>query len=145
MSGLDHERLPEVIRQVRAAYHARGYSDWDIGNGLCEDFARDVLDQWLGDDWIRREGQGFLTVETGNFIIHDGDDLPIDWDWKLLDEAWGIQPPAGLSKWKLQSLAEDCPPHVWITVGRTHHDVETPDGVPSFFDLPFFRRHLDHL
>ena len=34
----------------------------------------------------------------------------------------------------------EVPLHVWVQVGDTHHDVERPDGVSCFLDLPHFQR-----
>lgn len=136
--------LPGIIVSLRSEYEARGISTYEIGNGLCDDFARDVLERWIGEDWILRDGQGFEHLETGNFIVWD-DGCAMDWDWPLMARHWGISPPVGIAPDVLVSMAQIEPGHVWISAGGRHYDAEHPQGVASFFELMFFRRWMDSI
>lgn len=129
------QKIANAIRQVRKKYidEARANSYWDINNGLCDDFARDVA-KILGG-----ETDALYSVENGNFSV-DGDALSGDWDWDLLETKWGIKPGLGLKKNQTAAIDFGC--HVWLTNGTLHYDAECPDGVSNFFDLPIFRRHI---
>lgn len=140
----DPVHLPAIIVALRAEYEARGITAYDIGNGLCDDFARDVLSRWVGEDWIMRDGQGFEHLETGNFIVWD-DGCAMDWDWALMERHWSITPPEGVAPDVMLSMAQIEPGHVWISTGGRHYDAEHPEGVPSFFELMFFRRWADSI
>ncbi len=133
--------LPDIIRSMVVEYEAKGVKERDIGNGWCDDFARDVLERWIGDDWIFKDGKGFDYVETGCFVIREGHDA-IDWDWDLLAKHWDITPPQQHSMETLVEVATWEPGHMWITAGKRHYDAESPEGVDSFFELKFFRRWL---
>lgn len=129
------QQIAAAIRQIRDLYIAdgRASSYWEINNGLCDDFAREVA-VILGG-----ETDAIFSVENGNFAV-DGDAFSGDWDWDLLETRWGIKPGVGLKK--NQAAAIDFGGHVWLTDGTLHYDAECPDGVASFFDLPIFRRHV---
>lgn len=138
----DSTTLPTAIRTMRDRYAARGVTAYAIGNGLCDDFARDVLELWIGEDWMGRDGEGFDFVETGNFVVREGNDA-MDWDWPLLAAHWNMAPPDDVDPDVLTNVAQHEPGHVWIAVDGRHYDAESPDGVASFLDLNFFRRWLD--
>lgn len=136
-------RLPEIILSLRKAYNDRGISTRDIGNGECENFIYDVLYQWIGNDWIHREGNEFQTVETANFLNQADDYAKIDWDWNLLKTYWNMSPPPGVTPEQIKLVAQHEPTHIWLTVGTKHYDAEAPNGVNSFFELPFFKRWIN--
>lgn len=137
----DVAALPGLITTLRDEYAQRGISAYDVGNGHCDDFARTVLERWLGEDWMMLDGNGCEHVETGNFLVWD-DGCPIAWDWELLERHWSIRPPEGVDPDVLRILAEIEPGHVWIAAGGRHYDVDHPEGVDSLFELMFFRRWI---
>lgn len=130
--------LSEAIKQVRKQYIASGQakSFYEINNGLCDDFADDVIALMGGykEDLTELGNENFMIGLDGDKC---GDDV---WDWKLLKKHWGITPPAGLAKSDVNNMGFGG--HVWIVSGQMHYDAECPDGVASFFDLPLFRRHI---
>lgn len=134
--------LTAAIQSVRARYHAEGSSDWDIGNGLCEDFAFDVLELCLGEDWSKLDGakgSSFATWETFQIMI----DLA-EWDWPLIDRLLGNRAPSPDTRAAWDIVATEMyPMHVWIEFEGRCYDCEHPDGVSSFFELNFFRRKFD--
>ena len=129
------QQIAAAIREMRSEYigKAKAISYFEINNGLCDDFARDVAKALGG------ETDKLYSVENGDFAV-DGDAFAGDWDWDLLETHWGIKPGLGLKK--NQAHAIDFGGHVWLTDGTLHYDAECPDGVSSFFDLPIFRRHV---
>ena len=137
----DTALLPAIITDLRDEYAAQGITAYDIGNGHCEDFAREVLRRWIGEEWIYLEGRdaGFQTLETLNLIHPDSG----DWDWALLARCWNTMPPAGIDPTVLTGVAQCEPSHVWITTGGHHYDVDHPEGVDTHFELMFFRRWID--
>lgn len=130
--------LPEIIRQTVADFNAKGIPTSEIGSGWCGEFADTVLDRWIGDDWVHKDGTSFQNVETNSFFRYDEDDNALGWDWQLLKKHWQIEPPASDEVMNIVMGGS----HVWITTGGKHYDAEAPDGVQSFFDLPFFKRWI---
>lgn len=130
--------IAETIRHLRARYIADGdaASYYAINNGLCAEFADDVI-ELLG-------GYSDHLCEYGpeNFMMGiDGDPFENHvWDWALLSKHWGISPPVGLNREEMDCIAFGG--HIWISDGNLHYDAECPDGVASFFDLPLFRRYI---
>jgi hypothetical protein len=116
---------------------------FEINNGMCEDFAQDVLKQ-LG--WREHElpaDSPLQVVETANFQV-EGDDFP-RWDAKLLRRYWSIKRPEGRTWLELNRI--DYGQHTWLAAhtGATawlHFDAECVEGVSSFFELPLFRRYI---
>lgn len=135
-NGRPAEALTRMIAAVRDRYHHAGRSDWDIGNGLCEDFAHDVLEAWAGADWRRREwGDGrWGTLETANLMTVED-----EWDWPLIENRYGSALD-GLDRTIIDRIARIGPSHVWIEFEGRCFDCEHPEGVESPFALEFFRR-----
>jgi hypothetical protein len=132
---------PTIIRQLVTEYAQKGVSVEKIGSGWCEDFANNVLERWIGPDWVHQDGKGkFDCLETDGFYKYNENYDPLDWDWKLLKQYWGVSPPKGMSRSQLKKMIGAN--HVWIATGGKHYDAEAPDGVHSFFDLPFFLRWI---
>ena len=111
---------------------------WKLNNGYCEDIA---------DYFI-----GIIGGETQDtYIIDDG------WFWsgdKISDletktgEYWNVknlkkygEPPFGWEN--LNKL--DLHGHVWVYSNGKHYDVETPNGVDNFWNLPIYKRQLKGL
>lgn len=139
--NIDTSNLPKIINSTRKAYNDRGISTYDIGNGECENFIYDVMRQLKRDDWV--EGSEFQIVETLNFVIQTDEYEIIDWDWDLLKKHWNMSPPDGVTLEQMKLLAQYHPTHVWLTVDTKHYDAEAPNGVNTFFELPFFKRWID--
>lgn len=129
------QSLSTVIRQIRTQYvqQLKAFSYYSINNGLCEEFALEVLAE-VGDA---------AYTDVCNEVYQCGlDGSPQKnekWDWKLL-EALGIRPPSEFPLEVLDQLPFGS--HVWITDGQKHYDAECPEGVSSFFELPLFKRYL---
>lgn len=130
--------LSEAIKQVRQQYIASGQakSFYEINDGLCDDFAAEVIAMMGG------YGESMSELSNENFMTGlDGDECGDDvWDWELLKKHWGITPPGGLTKSDVNAMVFGG--HVWIVSGQMHYDAECHDGVASFFDLPLFRRYI---
>lgn len=132
---IERRQISQAIVRMRDKYIATSaaQSHWEINNGLCDDFASDVVAELgLGGDK--------LYDICGENLMVDGVDSDGLWDWKLLQKYWDIAPPAGLTKKQVSNI--EFGGHVWLTDGKIHFDAECPDGVQSFFDLPVFRRYI---
>lgn len=121
-------RISEAVESLREDYVEHGFAQsyYEINNGQCEDFAMDLLKK------LRSITTDVHELFNGSFMTGDG------WDWKLLKDAWGIEPPAGLSADEVDQF--NFGGHVWVEVGGLHFDAEAPEGVASFFELPIFKR-----
>jgi hypothetical protein len=143
MQPLTHEQFASAIHTVRERYIAQGETLWSIGNGLCENFAYDVLQIVVGDDWMLLEGtdgRRWQTLDTDNLITPQSG----DWDWDLLAASYGTTVEQS-SRAALNYIAALGPAHIWIWFDGRHYDCEHPSGVSSHFDLCFFKRYLDLL
>lgn len=147
------EILPSLIREVRERMLQEGLVKTlpEINSGLCEDFALDVASLFS-----ERTGlpQDTLTdFEVVNFIKIDpvtgfAYDAGGPFDRELLAEHWpGVRPPDGLDWDDLDRLSADAGfsagTHVFMFAEGRFYDAEAPEGVESFFDLPFFMRVVE--
>lgn len=126
--------LPDVIRQLAKKYIKYGdaKTPQGINSGLCESFAADIEDLMPGID--------ILAVEEV-MVGYDGDPSGNDkFDWALLKKHWGSEPPEGLSSKDIDRMTIGG--HFWIHHQGRHYDAECPDGVKSFFELPYFERQI---
>lgn len=100
----------------------------DINRGDCENFGFEVVEHW----------PSAYTVGVEEFQLDD------KFDWGLLsNDHWKITVPANFTVEQIDS--KRLGGHVWIVDGNKHYDAECPDGVDSFFDLPYFQRQLNYL
>lgn len=131
--------ITQIIREVRDEFLTKGKASsfWHINDGLCSDFAREVLETLPGGV---NGKHGFRDVENLSFM-NTSEGEGESWDWNLLREHWGITTPDGLSKAEFESISFG--QHVWITDGSMHYDAECPEGVKDFFDLPIFKSYID--
>lgn len=135
-STLPASVISAAVKALRAEYIAAGRapSYFEINNGLCEDFAEELVKR-LRAMHGRRED--LFTVCNQNFFKTDDSE---NWDAALLKKHWTMAPPEHFT-WELLNTV-DFGYHVWLTSGGRHYDAECPEGVDSFFDLPLFRRYL---
>lgn len=133
--------ITTAINETLATYIKQGETPYSIGNGLCEDFAFDVLKAVFGPQWMHAEGKSdWQTFCTEQFLTTNAAGLPC-WDWGLLQHSWGINMPEA-SRSQFDAFAPLGPSHVWIHFQGRHYDCEHPEGVHSFLDLNFFKRWL---
>lgn len=145
--------LPSLVRHIRDGMIEDGLaaSAEAINAGLCGDLATDVFfrfEEWTGlprDRITDLDVTCFIQVdpETG-FSYEDGGPF----DRALLAEHWpGVVPPEGMDWDSLDRLSEDAGfsagTHVFLYSDGLFYDAEAPDGVASFFDLPFFGRVIE--
>lgn len=132
--------VTRAIIEVRDEYlrARRAASAWEINNGLCSEFARDVLGMLGGMD-----GR-VIPVWTGDLMIGPDPESPVlgRWDPLLVQRKWGISPPAGLGWQEIDAM--HLGNHIWLASGGRHFDAECPHGVEDFFYLPIFRRRIMH-
>lgn len=124
------EELTTAIHEVLARYLEKEVSSvLELNNGLCDDFAGDVLihlNRW--------ESDGFFVIGYDGVDMHD----PV---W--MSQFWpGSKPPPGLQWHDLVSLEMYETSHVWLALHDRHYDADVPEGVDNMFDLPVFRRNL---
>lgn len=126
------QAVTRVIHDLRNRYLKQGLakSYFTINNGLCEEFAEDVVTR------LSSAEKTLFTLCNQQLQV-EGEDT---WDQALLEGYWGISPPEHFT-WNTLS-AVNFGYHVWVTCGKRHYDAECPAGVDSFFDLPLFRRCL---
>lgn len=129
--------ITEVIKTLTERYISehRFSCAADINRGECENFAQDVVSQVYGGNVY---GVEEFQTSAGGF------------DWGHLTKEWNIAPPEGFSATDIDALKLGG--HLWViqrirsasyhTVTNRHYDCECPEGVDSFFELPFFKRQL---
>jgi len=116
---------------------------WDINNGLCADFAADLISKLGGynDSIFELSGDMFFNFR----------------DVEFAKENWGLITETEYGVWSDKMLdLYGCPPinihnlkdelaHVWVFCDGKHYDAETPEGVTNWFQLPFFQRYWNIL
>lgn len=132
--------ISRVIRETVAEYVEQGQapSAYQINNGLCESFARDVITKLGG------ESDTLYDIGAENFTVGG---LGDEWDDGLLARYWPkCVPTHGLSWEDLRRRGwHSIPAHVWIVYNKRHYDSECPEGVDNFFELPLIRRIMQRL
>lgn len=129
--------ITDVIKKIRDQYVRSGaaVSYYEINNGLCDDFAEDVVNELGG--YIKNT---LFTISAEQFTLN-GEGT--EWDVKLLSEHWkSCRPTHGL-EWK--DIKHKIPSHVWVVFNNRHYDAECPDGVDNFFELPLLRRGMENI
>lgn len=123
--------ITQAIETLRQNYLEEGLAKdaYAINNGLCEDFATDLMDRLAhptGLDMLCNES--FMTPDHTS------------WDWALLEKHWNIVPPAGLTQRQVDEVGFGG--HAFLVFEGRFYDAECPQGVHSFFDLPLFQKPL---
>lgn len=146
LSNLIIKKRDEYVEQFSLASYS------EINDGLCTSFADDIIaemkEMFGGDvpDIQDIEIANFLEVDSETGLINDSGS---PFDKGLISEFWpNVTPPEGLD-WqamdRLSELAEYGPgTHVFIEMDGLFFDSECPSGTNNFFELPFFRRMIDH-
>ena len=106
----------------------------NINNGLCTEFATDVINLLGGETDI------LYGVTNCNFTKNNGTHY-YNWDYKLLEESYNMKPPNNLTWTELCNTHFS--DHYWIHYNKKFYDAECPYGVNNFFDLPIFKRNLE--
>lgn len=135
---MNERELTKSILQLRDEWVKSGTpSYWAINNGNCESFAEDVIDHLL-----KVCGKEAESCE----IISDGYLLDVDekWDETEAERELGRQVtlPEGITWDDLNNIPFGS--HYWLFYNGRHYDAECPKGVDSFFDLPLYKRYIDH-
>lgn len=102
-----------------------------INRGHCEEFANIVIQKMGGiNDYL-------YTLNQSNFFVYNSKDVNKG-SWNLYElKKYNIKFPKGLD---LNSFWVGT--HVWIYYKGKHYDAESPSGVESFIDLPFFTFYI---
>jgi len=133
----DCTSLPDAIRWMGQHYinSGRAVSLCQINNGLCDAFARDVIDLMGG------ETSSLFEMDAGNLSVNGEDD---EWDQELLRKYWPACRPTHGVTWQ-QANEYGLPRHVWIVYNNRHYDAECPQGVDNIFALPLVRRAMQRI
>jgi len=138
------EIAPEAFRQaLQAALEKLQRIEWidcpaRINDGLCNEFAREVLAAF-GLQWFERTPE--LRVLSTKWFYGD-DDRTLDLD-RLRAEGVPVPDDVPVSDRKLSYELGSV--HYWVSYRGRHYDSETMDGVDHFLELPFFQRIVERL
>lgn len=115
---------------------------WDINNGLCVDFADDLVAEMGGEN----DEQFVLTT-----------DMFLDSDMGIADEWEGEKKETEFGIWSLRLLdlyghpkvplekIDHLPHHHWVCYNKKHYDAECPNGVNTWVELPIFKRFFNRI
>lgn len=135
------KQVAEAIQaQVVEYWNKYSATPWDINNGLCDEFAEDVVSKFSCD---RDE----LFTLSFFEITNTGDDDWTDFYEKSI-EPFNLSPTRGLSKQQLLDVlfnnADQS--HVWVVLKKgdryIHFDAEIPSGVDNPFKLPTYDKFM---
>jgi hypothetical protein len=132
---MENYNIEDVIQSIRNRYIEEKLvnSYYDINNGLCTEFAEDVINLLGG------ETDELYGITNCNFT-KDSNSHIYNWDERLLEDYWNISPPLDLSWDDLRNIYFG--DHYWIVYNKRHYDAECPEGVDNFFNLPIFKRTI---
>lgn len=130
--------LTQAIKNKVAEYLQQGHApnEFRINNGLCEDFAEEVVDELGGetDDFFTIWGIELTKVGSDGFADQQ------NWDRELVQRISPKSHPTHNLTW--DDVDGDIPNHCWIVLNGRHYDAECPEGVDNLFDLPICRRTI---
>jgi len=110
---------------------------WDINNGLCSDFANDVIAA-MGDKGYELTDDMFFNTRDLEFARENwGEVIETKygvWSKKMLDLY-------GYPSVPLENIKEEAS-HAWIFYNGKHYDAEAPQGVDKWYDLPLMKKWL---
>lgn len=136
VSESSDKNISHIIQLISKEYEEEYQtSTWDINNGLCEDFAQDVIEKMGGynDNLFEVAGDMFFNMRDPEFALENwSDTLETDygvWGVNLLKK-WGYPPNVNLED------VDDELNHTWIYYNGKHYDAEAPNGVRKWYDLP---------
>ncbi len=143
----EHSVTPQImsatIRRVADEYVADGSVAclYDIGNGHCENFAYDVLDQ-LHDYGVDPHAIG----DPSGVQVYGTEDFWEDDFYVSTDRirAAGETLPPNVPEETLKQVLGGAT-HVWLKFQDRYYDAEAPEGVERFLELPFFARYIEDL
>lgn len=137
------KNISEVIKEISKQYcEENNCTLWDINNGLCEDFANDVIFEMGGynDSIYELAGDMFFNVRDIDYAKENWDNILETefgiWGIGLL-EYWGYPENVDITK------VNDELCHTWVFFEGKHYDAECPDGVEKWFDLPLNKKYFD--
>ncbi len=131
-STLTRDEITVAIVEVKNDWLSRGYSEFGINDGSCEEFAQTVVDT------LRDMGRNIDDLEIHDISSFVDEDE--GWDIPLLETHWrGIKSPNGLG-WNDVQLVSDAA-HVFLVHEGRFYDSDSPEGVENLFDLPLMRRN----
>lgn len=134
------DKISEIIKLTSIEYcEEYECTTWDINNGLCEDFANDVIDK------LKETSDNIYVLDGGMFFAHVdpeyakenwGDVIETEygmWSKDLL-EYYGYPPNIDLN------IINNDLAHCWVYYYGKHFDAEEPNGVDNWFDLPLCKK-----
>lgn len=137
-------KITESMTRICQKWIEEGFvkSHYDVNSGSCFELVRRVLTD------LRTQGYSYETledVELASFMVYD----TTHFDVPLLEKHWpNVVPPHGLSWAQIDELSEQMGwregIHGWLAHKGLHYDAECLEGTPNFFDLPIFRRCIQH-
>ena len=141
--------IKDVVCLVRDEMITEGYGDSfrSINQGNCDTFAYRVAKKMR--ELIVTDSTRIAEQEICDFFVErDVDGGPLNRQ-QLSEVLPEMIPPDGMSWDELNRLIDQTGMgwglHVFVVYEGRAYDSETPEGVTSFFDLPFFQRYLARL
>jgi len=114
---------------------------WDINNGLCDEFASELLDLLGGetDDQFALTNDMFIQLSYDEAVeLWEGEEIiktenGSGWSSKML--LWHTTPPV-----KDIRKVDDLPSHTWVSINKKYYDAECSEGVNTPWELPIFQK-----
>lgn len=142
--------ISSVVHIIRDEMVAEGFADdyEGINRGNCDEFA-DRLVRRIEEESSEGDTPQIDALEINDFFLGAAEfGGPLDREklGRMLPE---MVPPGGMTWDALDRIVFDADMgwglHVFTVCEGRVYDSEVPDGVESFFDLPFYVRYLDRL
>jgi hypothetical protein len=131
--------ITKLIKQTSKKYREENScTNWDINNGLCDDFANEVIREMGGysENLYELSGDMFFNYRDPDFAKENWDNI-IETEYgvwsKDMLEFWGY-PPIDINN------LNDEINHVWIYHNGKHYDAEAPNGVEKWYNLPLIKK-----
>lgn len=134
--------IPSAVLALSTQYRKENHcTNWDINNGLCADFANDLIQSIGGysENVYELSGDMFFNVRDPEFAIENWGNIEKTkygvWSLDMIKH-WGL--PDGF---KIDKVNDEIN-HVWVFAHGKHYDAECPNGVDYWYEIPLIKKLL---
>jgi len=133
--------ISNIILKLRNEYREEyGSTAWDINNGLCDQFAQDVIDEMGGykNNLYELSDEMFFNTRDPEYAEENWKNIHITkfgvWSIDMLNKYGGL--PININ---IENINDEIN-HTWIFYNGKHYDAEVPHGVERWCDLPLVQK-----
>ena len=140
-----NQPITDVINQLIVEYYDEFQTTpYQINDGLCIEFAADVIDKMSG-----YKDNLFELSDDMIFAHTDPDFAKENWTGGLIETEYGVWSKIMLDMYGYPPIPLEevthSGSHIWVYYNGKHYDAEAPEGVNNWTDLPIFKKLFESI